>query len=174
MFDKILSIFGFQNRIYSWSELHDSVRAMLTKKIFYFLVLILFSITYGIYVHSAKEFLLLLLFSVIYGGTVFYNYLIFVYRKFVLITGECVEVKQGMVHIKKFQFSSQSAIVVKNKDGYFEAYVTNANKYRKGYEVAIYALEKSIYQSNQDYYIVLNPITVCIEKKGNAYEKSSR
>lgn len=171
---KILKLFGFTQKKYTWNDLDPDIKMQSIRKFACSLFLLVLSIILLIYTKNISSFLMVMFLAIIYAGISVHYLLFFYYAKFDLLVGECVDISRPSSTIGKKVIMGRCTMVLKCNESCVEIPISYSSKYRTGMTIAVYTTQNSIVQRNTDFYKIENPLAMSIVNTKNSYENKEK
>jgi len=169
----LLKILGFEEKVYSWGDLDSSIKQGFFKRLIGALFILAGSFFVLFQIHEIKGFIVLLLCSFAYAATAVYYLLIFMYKKFTLVVGECVNINLQRKKVLKQDRYGKAVMIIKSNNMLYEIPIDHSGKYKTGAEIAVYLSENNLIQTNNDYFQVLSPLAITIINQMGVYDNNS-
>lgn len=172
---KILSMLGYEEKVYGWDDLDLSIKKECYKRFGLSILLLISSIVLFVTTKSFSNLAVSLLITLIYFLTTVNYLLLFYYKKFVLIIGECIDVSKPNIAVPIFKTNvlGKSKMTITANGNYVVVPITFASNYDIGSKIAVYAVEKNIYQTEEKLFKIVSPSAISTISRKQAYTKTN-
>ena len=171
---KILKKLGFETKEYSFTDFDPSIKLKLLKDFGLAVVCLIFSIWSLLGLKALQPFFIGIAATVIMTFIAFSNYMIFAYKKFVLIIGDVVSVDKNVkvsgIFKKKTRYG-KSTITVSSDNTFYTVPTSFYNTASKGSQIAVYTTERALVQTGNDTFTVISPLAISIISQKNKYNE---
>ncbi len=156
-----------KNRIYTYEDFSIEVKNFLFKKALLLPIFMIVSFFIGLFLKGNVDIysvIAIWCIPLVYLGYIYYNYYIFAYKKFIVITGVVNEVVKNRTSItKNIQFYGKNYMTLQSDGTNFEININYADDYKVGNVIKIYARDNGLSMYSNETFIV-DPILICFVK----------